>query len=92
MILFQGLWHASKVVSAAMFWLLTIAFVWAGFALMGTDPHWGWTDLAVAIGLFAGRGLMTPRFVPAGSSYVIGFGAQIVFLIFAAMVTHYGVS
>jgi hypothetical protein len=92
MMLLQGLWHACKVLSAAMFWLMTIAFVWAGFALMGKDAHWGWTDLAVAIGIFAGRGLITPRFVPAGASYVIAFGAQIAFLIAAAMITRYGVS
>jgi len=92
MILVQGLWHALKVVSAAMFWLMTIAFVWAGLALMGSDSHWGWTDLAVAIGLFAARGLVAPRFVTAGASYVLGFGAQIVFLIIAAVITRYGVS
>jgi hypothetical protein len=92
MILLQGLWHACKVLSAAMFWLMTIALVWAGFALMGQDARWGWADLAAAIGIFAGRGLMTPRFVPAGASYVIAFGTQVAFLIFAAIITRYGVS
>ena len=92
MILFQGLWHALKVVSAAMFWLMTIALVWAGLALMGSDSHWAWTDIAVVIGLFAARGLIAPRFVSAGTSYVIAFAAQIVFLVVAAMITHYGVS
>ena len=92
MILFQGLWHAARVVSAAMFWLMTIALVWAGLALMGSDSHWAWTDLAAAIGIVAGRGMITPRFVSGGASYVIGFGVQIVFLVIAAMVTHYGVS
>lgn len=92
MILLQGLWHALKVVSAAMFWLMTIGLIWAGLALMGSDSHWGWTDIAVAVGIFAGRGMIAPRFVSAGVSYVIAFAAQTVFLVVAAMITGYGVS
>ncbi len=92
MILLQGLWHAAKVVSAAMFWLMTIVLVWAGLAMMGTDSRWGWADLAAAIGIFAGRGLITPRFVTAGPSYVAGFAAQLAFLALAAVVTGYKVS
>ncbi|WP_443750291.1 hypothetical protein [Asticcacaulis solisilvae] len=92
MMLFQGLWHALKVVSAAMFWLMAVALVWAGLALMGSDSHWGWTDIAVAIGLVAARGMISPRFVPGGASYVIGFAAQIVFLVIAAVLTGYKVS
>ncbi|MBW8880168.1 MAG: hypothetical protein JF615_01740 [Asticcacaulis sp.] len=92
MMLLQGLWHTLKVVSSAMFWLMTFALVWAGLALMGSDSRWGWIDIAVAAGLFAGRGMITPRFVPGGAAYVIGFAAQIAFLMIAAAVTGYKVS
>lgn len=92
MMLLRGLWHTLKVMSAALFWLLTIAFVWAGLALMGSDSRWGWTDIAVAIGLVAARGLITPRFVPPAAAYVIGFGVQIAFLLIAAWITGYKVS
>ena len=92
MMLLQGLWHALRVVSAAMFWLMTIGLVWAGLALMGSDSHWGWADIAVAAGLFAARGLITPRFVSPRASYVIGFAAQVVFLVIAAVLTGYKVS
>lgn len=92
MMLLHGLWHATKVTGAGLFWLLTIGLVWAGLAMMGTDSHWGWIDIAVAIGLFAARGLIAPRFVSAGASYVIGFAAQVVFLVIAAWLTGYKVS
>ncbi len=92
MMLVQGVWHALRVVSAAMFWLMTIGLVWAGLAMMGSDSHWGWADLAVATGIFAARGLISPRFVPVGASYVIGFAAQLIFLMIAALLTGYTVS
>ncbi len=90
MMLLAGLWHALKVVSAGLYWLLTLCLVWAGFALMGQAAVWGWADIFVAVGLFVARGLITPRFVSAGASYVAGFGAQIVYLLLAAVLTGYG--
>ena len=85
----NALWHALKVVSAGLFWLLEICLIWAGFALMGSHSQWGDADLFVAIGLFVARGLITPRFVPAGASYVIAFAGQLVYFAIAIVLTGY---
>ncbi len=86
---FTALWHALKVVSAGLFWLIEIGLIWAGFALMGGQSQWGGADLFVAIGLFVARGLITPRFVPGGASYVIVFAAQLVYFGIAIVLTGY---
>ncbi len=85
----NALWHALKVVSAGLFWLLEIGLVWAGFALMASKHEWGLGNLMVAIALFVGRGLITPRFVSGGASYVIAFAAQLIYFGIAIVVTGY---
>jgi hypothetical protein len=84
--LIEGLWHALKVVSAGLYWLLFICLIWAGFALMGTSPQWGWGNLAFVLALFAAKGY-AGRWLKGGASYVAGCGVIAVYLIFAAIAT-----
>ena len=89
MIFLQGLWHSLKVVCGAGYWLLTILLVWAGFAQLGTAPQWGWACFAVVLAVFAGRGMISKRYVEPATSYIIACGAYAVFLIFAGIATGY---
>ncbi len=89
MIFLSALWHTCKVVGAGLYWLLTVCFIWAGVAQLGTAPSWGWGCLAFVLALFVLRGLVARR-IGGGASYVVGCGAFIVFLIVAAVTTGYG--
>ncbi len=76
MMFLAGLWHSLKVISIALYWLLSVCFIWAGFAQMGTSPSWGWACIACVLTLFVARGL-TARRIDSGLSYVLacaGFG------------------
>ncbi|HVZ30225.1 MAG TPA: hypothetical protein VG839_07515 [Asticcacaulis sp.] len=84
----RALWHTCKVVSAGLYWLLSVCFVWAGLVQLGNAPSWGWACLAFVLALFVGRGLLARR-IGAGASYVAGCGAFAVFLIVAAVMTGY---
>jgi hypothetical protein len=88
-ILLRALWHTAKVVGGALYWLLSVCFVWAGLAQLGTAPSWGWGCLAFVLALFVARGFAAKR-IGVGPSNVAGCGAFIVFLIFAAVTTGYG--
>lgn len=89
MIFLRALWHTCKVVSAALYWLLSVCFVWAGLVQLGTAPSWGWACLAFVPALFVGRGLAAKR-IGEGPSYVAGCGAFVAFMILAAVTTGYG--
>lgn len=86
MIFLQGIWHGVKVVSAGLYWLLFLCILWAGFALMGDAPQWGWGNLAFALAVFAARGYAT-RVMPVGASYVAGCAVIALYFVFAAVVT-----
>lgn len=88
MIFLRALWHTAKVVGGALYWLLSVCFVWAGLVQLGSAPSWGWACLAFVLALFVGRGLVARR-IGSGASYVAGCGAFAVFLIAAAVMTGY---
>ncbi|MGA9658410.1 MAG: hypothetical protein WBQ60_04835 [Asticcacaulis sp.] len=89
MIFLQGLWHSLKVVGVAVYWLLFIGLVWAGFAQLGSQPQWGWACFGMVLAVFAARGLIARRLVSPGASYVLGCAAFIAFFTAAWMITGY---
>ncbi len=88
MIFLNGVWHGLKVVCIALYWLLSFCLVWAGFALMGTAPRWGWANFAVVLVLFAARGF-SRRYVSPGVGYVVSVGLIFIYFAVAATLTGY---
>lgn len=90
MIFLQAMWHSVKVISVALYWLLMVCFVWAGFAQLGSEPRWAWGCFACVLGVFAGRGLLiNRRLVSPAQGYVLGCGVFLVFMLVAGYVTGY---
>ena len=92
MIFLDALKHTLKVLGAALYWLLTIVFIWAGLVQMGTAPGWGWGCIALVLALFAARGLLVPRVISAPVSYLLGCAAFFAFMAAAWTITGYRVN
>ncbi|WP_155847592.1 hypothetical protein [Asticcacaulis benevestitus] len=85
----QGLWHSAKVVSAGLYWLLSLAFLWGGFVQMGYPGMAGEVCIAFVICLFLLRFILVKRFVAAS---VFNVAATVVFFIFIAILQAKGMT
>ena len=71
----EGLWHALKVVSAGLYWLLFICLIWAGFALMGTATFSLYTCALTMLGEHFRGGMLVAGAAAYALAYAIGSGA-----------------
>ncbi len=90
MIFLKAMWHSVTVVSAAIYWILLVCFIWAGLAQLGSQPRWGWACFACVLAVFAGRGLLVNRrLVSPAVGNVLGCGVFMVFMVVAGYATGY---
>ncbi|OYW81831.1 MAG: hypothetical protein B7Z26_04445 [Asticcacaulis sp. 32-58-5] len=68
----QALWHSLTVVSATLFWLLSLIYVFVAFTSLGHDIGLSFQLLGLVIALHVARAFLTPRLVPVKVGYVIG--------------------
>jgi len=79
MLFLQGLWHSAKVISAGLYWLLSLGFLWGGLMQWGKAPVIGQVCVGFVAGLFLLRIALVKRFVSAA---VFNVAATVAFLVF----------
>ncbi|MFT4077365.1 MAG: hypothetical protein QM647_17695 [Asticcacaulis sp.] len=81
MIFLRGLWHSAKVISAGLYWVLSLAFLWGGVVQLGRQPAAGQACIGFVVCLFLLRFVLVKRFISTGVFNVAATAAFLAFIV-----------